>query len=185
MKTLKSLAKLALAVFVLLSTSGCYTMDIGKDYDFQGKVWRGDITRQFHVTPDSVTPSAEYIEKAHYDVAKDKYRRATLARLYDGVYFKDMTIASYAVPDSVEYSDLEKGAIVDFILQRGTDTDFRIGKFNRIVRLVCAGSDKACIRRERSAGRVNTVIDPHPGSDFSNGNTYTRRVSAEERAKYK
>lgn len=184
MKTLKSLAKLALAVVVLLSASGCYTMGIGKDYDVQGKVWRGDVTRQFHVTSNSVVVGADVIEKGHYDPVKDRYLRAVLARIFDGVYFKDLYIASYAVPDRVEFADLEKGAIVDFVVQRGTDVDYRVGKFNRIVRLVCAGSDKACIRRERSAGRVNTVIDANPASDFSNGNTYNRRVSAEERAKY-
>lgn len=184
MKTLKSLAKRALAVVVLLSTSACTTTKIGQDYDFQGKVWRGDITRQFHVTPDSFTPSAEYIEKAHYDLAKHKYVRAAIARVLDGGYFKDMHVGSFAVPDNVEYAELEKGAIVDVIFQKGTDADHRVGKINRIVRLVCPGNDKVCIRRERSAGRVNTVIDPNPASDFSNGNTYTRQVSAEERAKY-
>lgn len=184
-KTSLSVAKLTLVVGMLLATSSCTTTKLGQDYPHQGKVWRGDIVQQFLEVPDLNALETRASAKMPYDPANPTFWRFAKVRVLDGGFFKDMHIGAVHVPDNVEYADLEKGAIVDVIFQKGSEFDWRLRKISRVIRLVCAGHDKECISRERSAGRVNTVIDAAPESGFQNGNTYTRQVSAEERTQYR
>jgi hypothetical protein len=176
-------SKIVLSSVIALFISACTTYGPGTDYAPQGKIWRGDIVVQyFDVKAKNIESSVR--AGFHFDDSRDIGRRYAKVRVLDGAFFKDIIVSPVIVPDAVEYSELTKGAIVDIIMQKGTETDYRAGRINRIVKLVCAGTDQACIKKERSAGRVNTVIDEHPGIDYTGGSTYSRRISEAERKLY-
>lgn len=183
-KTFRSVAKFTLVAGLFLATAGCTTYKPGQDYPAQGKVWRGDVTQQYYEYADLETLLANKAKGVPFDPKNFALWRGAKVRTFKEGFFKDLIVATVRVPDNVEFSDLGKGAIVDFILQKGTDLNWRVAKDNRILRLVCAGHDKECIQREQSANRLFTVIDPAPAGDFMNGNTYTRQVSPEEKALY-
>lgn len=181
-KIITALRLLAVSLFAI-STAACTTTSIDKTYDFQGKVWRGEISRQFIDTSIKENPSAEYIQKTHYAAAHELNIRVAQIRFMNG---STAVVTSVLVPDQLEFADLEKGGIVDIILQPGPQLDFSTYQTNRMLKLVCRATDEACIKKEKSEGRFSKVVDADPGDvTVKYGLTFNRRNTPEDYAKYK
>ena len=184
MQKLITALKLLTAGLFAISTAACTTTSIDKTYDFQGKVWEGEVYQQFINTSEKNDHfSEEFKQKTHFSLEHEV--NARLAR----VYFRDgqMSRMTYVrIPDQIELLDLEKGAIVDFILQPGPLYDFSTYQVTRILKLVCRAKDEACIKKEKSEGRFSKVVDADPGDASAKyGVTYNRRNSPEDYAKFK
>ena len=153
-----------------LIVGGCTTIKNGEVYDWQGKVVRGDIRIQYVNTPGN---SVQH--------------RVSFVRTQQGAFLAETTrLFGVLVPDKIEFADLEIGAIVDVIFERG-DSDYNMdeGHYMRIVRLVCKAKDKDCVSAEWSSGRMKQVIDENPGDDKAKyGNSYKRKTTQEEFDKY-
>lgn len=183
MKIIFCAVKLAAVALFVTGMAACTTTDINTVADWQGKVWRGQIQRQFFDTSGRDHLSEDVIKKTKYSYEHVKNMRYAQVRFMDG---QMMRVPFVLVPDTVEYDDIQKGAIVDFIVEPGPMLDFSTYRLNRVLRLVCRANDDACIDREKSAKRLNTIIDANPGDTFKQyGVTYNRRQTPEEIAKYK
>jgi hypothetical protein len=189
MRKINILVKLVLSFVFIFTASACSTAKLGESHAFQGKIWRGYVTGQFWVKPElkeELTPVQEKLlyEAMHFKYERDQALRGAIVTVKPKGFLTDIIVARAIIPDNVEYSELTKGAIVDFIFQRGTEIDLDLSKINRIIRVVCAGTDRECIKRVEAEGSPRTVIDDTIESGYLGGNTYTRQVSSEERAKY-
>jgi hypothetical protein len=173
-----------LAIGLFASTvTGCSTLDHTSVEPWQGKVWRVIVERQFL---DSTTAKVgrEFAQATKYDASRDARMRIARVHLSSGW---DSVLANAVVPDNIEFSQIERGSIVDVMTETGPNTDFSEQRYTRILRVVCAKTDDACIKREKSAKRIGAVIDEAPISDISAkyNVTYSRRVTDEELRKYK
>jgi len=94
-------------------------------------------------------------------------------------------IANALVPDNVEFADIPKGTLVDVMTETGPDVDYSVQRFTRILRVVCAVTDKECWEREKSAKRIGAVIDSTPYDiNRKYGVTYIRRETKDDVKKY-
>lgn len=175
---------------ILLATgvlSACTTVGIDSHEDWQGKVWRGTIQRQFEDTSgNKMLPSDDIAKKTRFSLEHEQNMRASHVRFYLGGAWGKLVVASVLVPDDIEFDDIKKGALVDFILEPGVSTDYPTYRVNRILRLVCRANDDACRAGEKSSKRLDTIVDATPGDSFQKyGVTYDRRNTPEDIAKYK
>lgn len=181
-KIITALKLLAVSLFAI-STAACTTTSIDKTYDFQDKVWRGEISRQFSSSPAKWSLSEDLRKRVHWEDAHDVDVRVAQIRFMDGQMAR---VASVFVPDQIEFADIEKGAIVDIILVPGPLTNFSTNNVNRILKLICRAKDEACIHKEKSEGRFSKVVDANPGNTFAKyGETFNRRATSEDYAQYK
>lgn len=178
---LKTPKFVAIGLFVL-TTTGCSTLDHKTVEPWQGKVWRVIVERQFLDTT-STKVSRDFARSTKYEASRDNRMRMARVHLASGW---DSVLANAAVPDSIEFSQIERGSIVDVMTETGPNTDFSKERFTRILRVVCVKIDEACIDKEKGAKRIGTVIDAVPSADISEkyGVTYRRRLTAEEIKKY-
>jgi len=174
---------------VLLSAStlaACSTTWIESNEPWQGKVWRGKIQRQFVDTSVNPRLSDEVIKKTKFSEAHGMNTRMAQVLVARGGFLGNLTVGGALVPDNVEFDDIKRGAIVDVIFEPGVTMDFSTYRVNRIVRLVCRSDDDACIDQEKSAKRLNSIVDENPGDSFKKyGLTYNRRNTPEDIKKYK
>jgi hypothetical protein len=178
--------KILTALLVASALAACSTTGLESNEPWQGKVWRGKIQRQFVDTSVKSNLSEEVAKKAHFSAEHTTNMRMAQVVAFRGGFLGNVTYAMALVPDNVEFDDIKKGAVVDFIFEPGITTNFSTYRLNRIVRLVCRSDDDACIDREKSAHRLNSIIDDNPGDDFRKyGLTYNRRNSPEDIKKYK
>lgn len=183
MRKIFTALKLLVAALFAVGTAGCMTTGADKIYDYQGKVRRVEVMRQFWNTAEKSEASAEFIKKTHYDAGRERNARLAQVRYLDGQWLR---MAFAYVPDQIEFDDIEKGAIVDFISQPGPLVNFTTYQVTRILKLVCRAKDHACIRREKLEGRLSEVVDADPGNASAKyGVTYSRRNTPEDNAKYK
>ena len=179
------LAALKIGAVVLAAgiASACATTGINSNEPFQGKVWRAKITRQFLNTSETGPVSDEIRKKAKYNDEHERNRRLAQILFMDGQMIR---FGFALVPDNLEFSDIEKGAIVDVFLEPGVTADFSTYRLNRILQLICRANDVGCIKGEKSAKRLNTIVDANTGDTFEKyGQTFNRRNTPEDIAKYK
>jgi hypothetical protein len=180
-KFMKAAKILAIGLFAL-TVAGCSTLDHKSTEDWQGKVWRVIVVKQFI---DSTTHKVgrDFAESTKFDAARDTGLRIARVHVASGW---DTAVVNVVVPDNIEFSQIERGAIVDVMTETGPNTDFSKQRYTRILSLVCVKTDEACLEREKSAKRAGSVLDATPSSDISAkyGVTYNRRVTAEELKTY-
>lgn len=186
-RIIPALKWLATGLFAI-STPGCMTAGVTNSlldntYNYQGKVLRGEVVQQFTDTSKNGTFGEKFIKNTPFD---DKYvvnTRQTTIGFMDGRR-QHRTLAF--VPDQIEFEDIEKGAIVDFILQYGPRENYATSQETRVLKLVCRAKDEACIRVEKTRGTFAKVVDADPGDASAKyGVTYKRRNTQEDIAKYK
>jgi hypothetical protein len=159
------------------------TTSVDHIHDDQGNVMRVEIMRQFWNTAEKSVASAAYIKRTHYDAERERNVRLAQVRYMDGQW---MRMAFAYVPDQIEFDDIEKGAIVDFISEPVPLVNFATYQVTRILKLVCRAKDLICIHREISEGRFSKVVDADPGDvSIKYGVAYNRRNTPEDNAKYK
>lgn len=182
MKNFLKAAKFVAIGLIALAASGCSTLNHKSVEPWQGKVWRVIVERQF-VDSVSYKVGREYAEATKYDESRDARMRLARVHLASGW---DSVLANAVVPDNLEFSQVERGAIVDVMTETGPNMDYSKQRFTRILGIVCTKADEACIESEKKAKRVGAVIDSSPGPDISEkyGATYSRRVTDEELKKY-
>lgn len=180
-KFMKAAKIVALGLFALAVT-GCHTIDHTSVEPWQGKAWRVIVEKQF-VDSTSHKVSRSYAESTKYDTSRDARVRLARVHLASGW---DSVLATAVVPDNIEFSQLERGTIVDVMAETGPNMDFSKQRFTRILRIVCAKTDDACIENEKKAKRIGRAIDEKPSPDISAqyGVTYSRRITDEELKKY-
>jgi hypothetical protein len=179
---LTKLNRIFAASLVAFGLSACSTTNYKSTADFQGKMWRAVVVKQY-VDTTSFKPGADYMAATKYVPARDS--RMRLARVHFSSGW-DSTIAAVVIPDNIEFSQLEKGTLVDVMMETGPDTDYSAQRFSRILSIVCSSSDKDCIASEEKANHVGAVLDEHPSKDTSSkyGVAYSRRLTDEETKKY-
>ncbi|BDT60179.1 hypothetical protein MasN3_36730 [Massilia varians] len=175
-------SKFAAVCAVVAGLSACTTTDHKSVEDWQGKVWRAVVVKQF-VNTTSSRINKEWAVATKFDYSRDMAPRMARVHLMSGF---NSTIANVIVPDNIEFSKLQRGTLVDVVTETGPNMDFSMQRFTRILGVVCDSKDDACLDREKAAKRVGVVIDEHPASDISakHGATYNRRLTADEIKKY-
>jgi hypothetical protein len=180
-KIVNSLKFLAVGLIAVAMT-GCSTSNHRSVETWQGKIWRGVVvstaldTTKFHPT------DKDWIASAHYDEQRDFGMRTARVHISSGW---DSVMANAMVPDSVEFSQIPKGTLVDMVTETGPDMNYAQQRFTRIIRVICAKDDEKCLDAESKANRVRTVIDAHPGDvNKEHSLTFNRRVTKEDVAKY-
>lgn len=178
---MKAVKIVAIGLFALAVT-GCSTTDYRSVEPWQGKVWRVVVERQFVAAP-KIKATKDYVGATKYDESRDANLR--LARIYLPSGW-DSVLATVVVPDNVEYSEIERGTVVDVMAEFGPSMDYSQQRFTRILRIVCAKTDEPCIDNEKKSKRLGSVIEEKPSLDISAkyGATYSRRISDDEFKKY-
>jgi hypothetical protein len=178
---LKTAKFVAIGLFALAVT-GCSTTNYKSVEPWQGQVWRVVVIKQF-VDTSSNKASDEYIASTKYMRDRDAGMRLARVHLSSGW---NSVIAAAIVPDGLEFSQLERGTLVDVKTETGPNTDYNLQRFTRILGIVCRKDDSVCMEREKTAKHVSAVIDENPPEDISAkyGATYSRRLTAEEIKKY-
>lgn len=174
--------KIIAAGLLAAALTGCSTTDHRSVEDWQGKVWRGLVSKTMVDTTGFQTKDQEWISAVKYDARRDVGLRMARVHFASGW---DSVIANAIVPDNIEFADIPKGTLVDIMAEFGPDTDHSVQRFTRIIRLVCAAKDKECLAREKAAKRIGSVIENLPNDVNSRyGVTYFRRASKEDVKKY-
>lgn len=178
MKPLKILAAGLFAV----ALAACSTTNHKSVEAWQGKVWRGVVVAVAVDTTNLHPTDKEWIASVHYDDKRDLGFRLARVHISSGW---DSVMANAAVPDSVEFSQIPKGTLVDMVTETGPDTNYATQRFTRIIRVICAKDDDKCIEVESKAKRIRAVVDAHPGDiNKEYGLTFNRRTTKEDVAKY-
>lgn len=179
-KVVKSIFML-LAAALALQLTGCASLTAVDNAEWKGKVWRATISRTVYDARKQEL-KGEAAVKGQYDHERDRHRRATFAHFSSGW---DSVMVAVVVPDQIEYSEIEKGSIVDVMIEQGDNFNYG-NRFSRVLRVVCHKSDKECIDREHKAKRIRAVLDPNPPANVGHeyGHTFNRRLTQEERDKY-
>jgi hypothetical protein len=164
---------------VVAGLSACGTTSYKSVEPWQGKVWRGVIAKTL-VDTTTHRPSKEMVDLTHFDYNHDIGLR--LARVHFSSGWNSILVAA-AVPDSIDFSDIPKGTLVDVVTVTGPDTDYSMGRITRIIRVVCQSSDEVCFAREKAANRYGAVIDDHPAHE-SYGLTFDKRETKADIQKY-
>jgi hypothetical protein len=180
-KLLKAVKFIAVGLMVA-GLSACSTTTYKSSEDWQGKLWRVTVVKAM-VDTSGKTFSADYLASTKYVPERDDRMRLARVHLASGW---NSVIAGAVVPDNLEFSQLESGTVVDLMTELGPNMDYGVQRFTRILDVVCAKADKACIEREKDAKRLNAIIDENPPKDISAkyGATYGRRLTVEEIKKY-
>ena len=182
MKSLLKPAKFTAICLFALAATGCSTTDHKSVAEWQGKVWRGVVSKTLVDSTSWRPTDKEWIESAKYDFNRDVGIR--MARIHFASGW-DSVIANAMVPDNVEFSDIPKGTLVDVMAETGPDMNYSAQRFTRILRVVCAVTDDACMEREKNAKRFGAVIDNAPHDiNRQYGVTYNRRETKEDVKKY-
>jgi len=168
--------------FVTLLTTGCSSLDHKSVESWQGKVWRGVVERTLIDSTEFRPTDKEWIASTKYDINRDIGVRMARVHFSSGW---NSVIANALVPDNVEFADIPKGTLVDVMTETGPDVDYSVQRFTRILRVVCAVTDKECWEREKSAKRIGAVIDSTPYDiNRKYGVTYIRRETKDDVKKY-
>jgi hypothetical protein len=180
-KLLKAVKFVAIGLFALAVT-GCSTTNHKSVAEWQGKVWRGVVSKTLVDSTEFRPTDKEWIESTKYDVNRDIGIRMARVHFASGW---DSVIANAMVPDNVEFENIPKGTLVDMMAETGPDMDYSTQRFTRIVSVVCAVKDDVCMEREKAAKRIGAVIDNAPHDINSQyGVTYNRRETKEDVKKY-
>lgn len=174
--------ELIVAGLVVAGLSACSTTDHRSVEDWQGKVWRAVVVKQFVDTTSSHIDK-DWAEATKFDKARDMGVRMSRVHLSSGF---SSTIANVNIPDNIEFGQLERGTLVDVMTETGPSMNFDLQRFTRVLQVVCDSKDETCLDREKTAKRVGVVIEEHPMSDISAkyGVTYNRRVTEQELKTY-
>jgi hypothetical protein len=174
MKPLKMLA----ACLIAVALTACSTTNHKSVEAWQGKVWRGVVVA---VAIDLRPTDKDWIASVHYDKSNQGMR---MARVHISSGWNSV-MANANVPDSVEFSQIPKGTLVDMVTETGPDMNFATQRYTRIIRVICAKDDDKCIDVENKANRIRAVVDEHPGDvNKEYGLTFNRRTTKEDVAKY-
>lgn len=174
----------ALFVMLLLTLSGCATSP-HKDYSWQGKVQRAYITKTLWGYDVSHVVMQVPEGPTHFTPQKNGNMRMTFVVMTQGAVFKDYVGSNLFVPDNIEFADLQKGAIVEVVHERGDAFDFNANKFSRVIHLVCKADDKPCLERESKSSLMHYVVDKNPKEyEAKYHNTYLRQTAVEDRIKF-
>ena len=180
-KILNYLKFLALGLFAAAIT-GCSTTDHKSVESWQGQIWRGVIVANLVDTTNVHPTDKEWIASAHYDDKRDVGMRMARVHMSSGW---NSVMANANVPDSIEFSQIPKGTLVDMVTETGPDMNYSQMRFTRIIRVICAKDDEKCMDVESKANRIRVVIDKHPGDvNKEYGLTFNRRTTKEDVVKY-
>jgi hypothetical protein len=177
-KFLKAVKLIAVGLMVA-GLSACSTTNYKSVEPWQGKIWRGVIAKTL-VDTTTHRPSKEMVEATHFDYDRDIGLRLTRVHFSSGW---NSILVHAGVPDSIDFSDIPKGTLVDVVTVTGPETDYLLGRFTRIIRVVCQRSDEACFAREKAANRYGAVIEDHPAHE-SYGLTFDKRENKADVQKY-
>lgn len=182
MKKLFAITRIAYIGTLTIGLSACSTGNYKSSLDWQDKVWRGRVVKPM-LNTSGKKYDTDFIAATKFVSPRDDGIRISRVQFASGW---NSTIAVAVVPDNLEFSQLESGTIVDIMAELGPNIDFGTQRFTRILGIVCAKSDETCIKHEKDANRINSVIDAHPPNDISAkyGATYNRRLTPEEIKKY-
>ena len=166
--------------------SGCRSVDINANHDYQGKVWRAEVYSTAVVAmsfADEDSPKenvAAFIKRTGWSKEIAQGMRQAPIRFREADWAGTWHWARATLPDSMDTADVQKGAIVDVMLERSLDFHYPSYRINRVVRLVCKATDAECVERIKKEKSLNTVIaaNPAPGDLF--GNTYSRKMTEAE-----
>lgn len=180
-KFLKAAKFIAVGLFAVALT-GCSTANHKSVEEWQGKVWRGLVSKTMVDSTEFRPTDKEWVASAKYDVNRDIGIRMARVHFASGW---DSVIANAMVPDNVEFADIPKGTLVDIMAETGPDMDYSAQRFTRILRVVCAVKDEECMAREKAAKRIGAILDKAPHDINSQyGVTYLRRATKEDVKKY-
>jgi hypothetical protein len=183
MRKVSNAVNLAAIGFFAIATSACSTITYKSSEDWQNKIWRGPVVKTILDT-STWTPDPAYMAATKFDVASDIGIR--IARVHISTGWSS-TMANTVIPDSIEFSQIPKGTLVDVMAEFGPNVDHGKQRYTRILRIVCASTDVKCIDAEKAAHRYQAVIDASPAAETINakyGLTFNRRVTKAEVAKY-
>lgn len=182
-KVYAALKFLAVGIFAV-SMTACGSITARTAEPWQGKVWSGKITGQVTDVRGNQSQGAALDAQMHFVAQRDTGLRMSTVQFSSGW---DTIVASALVPDQVEFSQLQRGALVEFMAEKGPNNDYNTSTITRILRVVCEASDSACIDKEVSAKRYKVVLDDNPPADVSKkyGVTFTRHITKDEANKYK
>jgi hypothetical protein len=182
MKNLMKAAKIVAIGLFALAVTGCSSFNYKSVEPWQGKVWRVVVERQF-IDSTGFKPNKEFVEATKYDESRDARYRISRIYLPSGW---DSVIATAALPDNIEFSEVERGTVVDVMAEIGPNMDYSKQRFTRVLRIVCAKTDEPCIDNEKKSKRLGSVIEEKPSLDISAryGVTYSRRITDDELKKY-
>lgn len=182
MKKFMKAVKFAVVGLFAIAVTGCSTTNHKSVADWQGKVWRGLVERTLIDSTEFRPTDKDWVAATKYDVNRDIGIRMARVHFASGW---DSVIANAMVPDNVEFKDIPKGTLVDIMAETGPDMDYSVQRFTRILRVVCAASDKECLDRERAAKRIGAVMDNAPADiNRKYGVTYNRRTTKEDVKKF-
>lgn len=179
MKKILKAAKIIAVSLMFSGLSACSTTNQHSVEDWQGKVWRAVVVKQLVDTTSFTGVDPEWARETKFDLARDTGLRMTRVHLAAGW---NSVMASAVVPDNIEFSQIPKGTLVDVMTETGPNMDHAAQRFTRVLRIVCAADDKACIDAEDKANHIRKVVDEKPSSDISSryGVTYNRRETKED-----
>lgn len=177
---MKRMTKFLALAAMAVAAAGCTTIDYKEDHKTQGKVWRTDVYGPMHVLTNVVdTPGGPSEVERRTGVTKEILQGLRFAkfRFRSGDMLGTNIFGQAAVPDSIPSEDVQKGAIVDVLLERGTQLNFPTMRVTRVVRLVCKADDAPCIAKVKKEGTLYTVVEQNPQDGAMYGQTYNSRIS--------
>ena len=104
----------------------------------------------------------------HFMPQKNENMRMTFVVMSYGAVFKDYVGSNLFVPDNIEFADLQKGAIVEVVLERGDAFGFDADKFSGVIHLVCKADDMPCLEKESTSSLMHYVVDENRGNTRKN-----------------
>lgn len=166
--------------------SGCQTASLNENHSFQGKVWRAEVHARMSANMLVVDD-----ENLREDIAQFIKRTGWSKEIVQGMRYAPVRFRStdwggtwhfvrVAIPDSMKTEDVQKGAIVDVMMERSLDFDYPSYRINRIIKVVCKASEKDCIERVKNEKSLNTVVDANPVPGNHYGNTYKYKLTMAE-----
>lgn len=182
MKKILNYLKFLAVGLIAVAMAGCSISNHRSVETWQGQIWRGVVVSNALDSTTFRPTDKEWLASAHYDAQRDFGMRTARVHISSGW---NSVMANAIVPDSVEFSQIPKGTLVDMVTETGPDMNYSQQRFTRIIRVICAKDDDKCFAVENKANRVRAVIDAHPSEvNKEYGLTFNRRVTKEDVAKY-
>jgi len=172
-KIIRMLSLLGLASVVVGCASYSGTRFSTYKSDVSGKVLRSVVSMdENHWAPWANTPSILF-KKTWNEPAK-KYRWIYTFTKTGGAHLAGYIMPSFSVVADGVPSDLKEGDIVDVLeLVEQYDHNYDIGQAEKVLRLVCRGTDKKCIKEIKASNQWGALYG------------YEIHMTPEELASYK
>lgn len=114
--------------------TGCASINVNKNHDYQGKIWSAVIVRPLIDGSKDTGAGSEFNKRTNFNVPRDQELRATYVHFSSG-YTSIMMVVG--LPHNIEYADIPKRSLVEVMIENSLDVNFNEQRYSRVLRVIC------------------------------------------------